>query len=261
MNEQTNTEEPSFLKIAFSFLLSITYIAFGFILEAEYPSIAMVIRVLGIGGILMTASYFVVKTTTWSQNIVSKVREYFLLWLEIAYTLLIISIIAFTIRFFIVQPFLVKGDSMEPNFHEKEYLIVNEISYKLWESPKRGDVIVFKYPKDPKENFIKRIIALPEEKIKFEEGKIFIFNKQSESGTELKENYISYVNQVDPSSNQEWTLEKNEYFVMGDNRLPGGSSDSRSWGPLPKKNIIGKVWFVFWPPGEAKIISHPQYSF
>lgn len=260
MEEKTLNEEPSFLKTLLSFLLSTVYITFGFILYPEYPSIALVIRILGIVGVLITISYLVIKSTTWSENITSKVKEYFLLWLEIAYTLLVISIVAFTIRFFVIQPFLVKGDSMEPNYKNGEYLIVNEISYHLGVKPKRGDVVVFKFPKDPKENYIKRIIGIPEEKVEISGGKLYVYKQGGSKKEELKENYLPYVNKVESSTDNEWGLGKDEYFVLGDNRLPGGSSDSRMWGPLPRKNIIGKVWFVFWPPSEIKTISLPQYN-
>jgi len=259
--EENKNKEFSFPKTLFSFLLSLIYVIFGYLLASEYPNIATVIKILGVAGFFITAFYLAINVTTWSSNFQQKIRDYFALWFEIAYTLLVISIIAFTIRFFVIQPFLVKGESMEPNFKDKEYLIVNEISYRLGEKPKRGDVIVFKFPRDPKENYIKRIIGLPEEKVKTEDGKIFIINKNNPYGTELKENYIPYGNQVDQGMNQEWNLSRDEFFVLGDNRLPGGSSDSRSWGPLPRKNIIGKVWFTFWPLKEAKFILHPQYNF
>lgn len=261
MDDKTLNQETSVLKIVLSFSISITYIVFGYLLSLEYPSISTVIKVLGFAGIIITFFYISIKTSTWSKKTQSLIEEYFLLWFEIAYTILFISIIAFTIRFFIIQPFLVKGESMEPSFKDREYLIVNEISYRLGEKPKRGDVIVFKYPRDLRENYIKRIIALPNEKIKISEGEIEISNKDNNEGTELKENYIPYSPKVEENINQEWSLNDNEYFVMGDNRTPGGSSDSRHWGPLPRKNIIGKVWFVFWPPREAKFISLPQYSF
>jgi len=261
MEEQSLNEEPSFLKTLFSFVLSTMYIIFGFILYPEYPNIALVIRILGIIGLIVTVLYLAIKSTTWPVRITSKAKEYFLLWLEIAYTLLVISIIAFTIRFFVIQPFMVKGESMEPTYRNGEYLIVNEISYRLGAKPQRGDVIVFKYPKDPKENYIKRIIGLPGEKIEIKDNKLYLYkNSSSSQGTELKEDYLPYIDKVEGSTDKEWTIGEGEYFVLGDNRMPGGSSDSRMWGLLPRKNIIGKVWFVFWPPSEIKTISLPQYN-
>ena len=261
MEKETINEKPSSLKISLSFLISVTYIIFGYILYSEYPGIANFIKILGVIGILVTFFYISIKITTWPEKFQSLIQEYFLLWFEIAYTLLFISIIAFTIRFFIIQPFSVKGDSMEPSFKNGEYLIVNEISYRLGKKPKRGDVIVFKFPKDLKENYIKRIIGLPEEKVKINSGKIYIYDKKDSNGIELQESYIPDSYETQSDTNQEWDLNNNEYFVMGDNRLPGGSSDSRHWGILPRKNIIGKVWFVFWPPREAGFISLPQYNF
>ena len=150
--EENKNKEFSFPKTLFSFLLSLIYVIFGYLLASEYPNIATVIKILGVAGFFITAFYLAINVTTWSSNFQQKIRDYFALWFEIAYTLLVISIIAFTIRFFVIQPFLVKGESMEPNFKDKEYLIVNEISYRLGEKPKRGDVIVFKFPRDPKEN-------------------------------------------------------------------------------------------------------------
>ncbi len=253
MEEKIN-KEPTIIKTLFSFLLALGFITFGYILSLEYPNISKALFVLGFAGFLITAFYLVVTLTTWSYKIQEKVKEYFLLWFEIAYTLLVISVIALTIRFFVVQPFLIKGESMEPNLQNNNYIIINEISYKLGFSPQRGDIIVFKFPRDPRENYIKRVIGLPGEKIQIKDKKIYT------NGRELKENYIPYLNQVSEEGDQEWNIGKDEYFVVGDNRLPGGSSDSRSWGLLPRKDIIGKAWFVFWPPQDIKIIPHPQYN-
>lgn len=244
----------SVIKIILSFFLSIVYLVSGFLLTFEYPSISILIKILGIVGIIITFIFIAINFTSWAENINNKIKEYFLLWLEIAYTLLIIGAIALSIRFFVFQPFLVDGNSMEPNFSDGQYLIVNELSYNIGVKPKRGDIIVFKYPNNPSENFIKRIIALPGEKVKIQNHNIFIDEKI------LEEKYIPYKNQTDAGENQEWVLENNEYFVVGDNRLPGQSSDSRLWGPLDKKYIIGKVWVIVWPPRDIKSINHPQYN-
>ncbi|PIR67603.1 signal peptidase I [bacterium CG06_land_8_20_14_3_00_33_50] len=252
-------EKPSVLKIIFSFILSIAYIIIGYVISYSHPTIAQVAKIFGIVEFVITLAYIIVKTTTWPNQIQVKVKEYFLLTLEIAYTLLIISVIAFTIRFFVFQPFLVNGESMEPNFKDGEYLIVNEISYKIGKAPQRGDVIVLKYPKDPRENFIKRIIGLPGETVKIHDKKIFIAQNNS-SEIPLEENYIPYTEKIESDMNQEWLLGKDDFFVVGDNRLPNRSSDSRSWGLLPRKNIIGKVWVVFWPPSEMKFITHAKYN-
>ena len=124
----------------------------------------------------------------------------------------IVAVIVVPIRFLVAQPFLVSGASMEPTYHDGDYLIVDEISYRV-SDPKKDDVIIFRYPKNPKVFFIKRIIALPNEEIVLD-------------GKEIK-------------------LKDNEYFVMGDNR--GASSDSRIWGPVPKKLIVGRSIVRLWP--------------
>lgn len=191
--------------------------------------------------------------------------------------LLLIATIIF--RFYLLQPFLVKGISMEPNFHEGQYLIVNEIAYHLG-SPKRGDVVVFKHPEPacndfigknyinrvflsnilpdaPCVNYIKRVIGLPGETVVIRDGKIIIKNSQHPEGFQLKESYI--IQDLETLGNQTRTLGKNEYFVLGDNREPNASSDSREWGPLPKTHIVGKVWLILYPPNQAGTIKSPSY--
>jgi signal peptidase I len=147
--------------------------------------------------------------------------------------------IVLPIRLLLFQPFVVSGASMDPNFHDADYLIIDELTYKLRE-PERQDVIVFKYPINPAYKYIKRIIGLPGEKVDIVNGEVFI-TKNNET-FKLEENYLS------EKTKQEWTrnvnfsieLKSDEYFVMGDNR--NYSSDSRIWGPVPRKNIVGKVF-------------------
>src|SRR4030043_2387602 len=107
-------------------------------------------------------------------------------FVEIIKVVIISLAIIIPVRYFLIQPFYVKGASMEPSFHDHEYLIINEITYRINE-PQRGDIIVFRYPKDPSQYYIKRVIGLPSEKIKIKDGKIFIYNSQYENGIELTE--------------------------------------------------------------------------
>jgi len=163
-------------------------------------------------------------------------------------------IVVFFIRHFLVQPFFVKGRSMEPNFYDGDYLITNEFDYRFnVNPPKRGDVIVFKYPKDETKYFIKRIVGLPEETITINDGNIIIYNKEFPNGIKLQEDYIA--KSVFTSGNVSVTLGKEEYYVLGDRRFE--SSDSRQWGPLDKKYIIGKVWTRIWPLDTVEIIKNP----
>ena len=168
------------------------------------------------------------------------------LWEFVRFAILSLLIVV-PFRAFVAQPFVVSGSSMVPTFQSGQYLIVDEISYRLRE-PKRGEVIVFKPPKNPSVYYIKRIVGLPGETIKIEGKKIIIKNDEYTEGFELKEPYIK----VEPPRNFEKTIPKGEYFVMGDNR--GASSDSRSWGTLPKNLIIGRAYLRLFPLAEASVL-------
>ena len=160
---------------------------------------------------------------------------------EILKIAIIALIIVVPIRAFVFQPFFVRGASMEPNFHNLDYLIVDEISYRFGE-PQRGDVIVFYNPNDTSQRFIKRIVGLPGETIKIAKGEVLI--KQDSDFFVLDEtDYLSQDTKT-PGS-REVLLEENQYFVLGDNR--GLSMDSRSFGALDKEFIIGKSAFRLWP--------------
>jgi signal peptidase I len=150
-------------------------------------------------------------------------------------------VIIVPVRYFIIQPFYVKGASMEPNYFDHEYLIINEISYRL-STPKRGEVIVFHYPYDRSQYFIKRIIGLPGETITISNGKITIINEANANGFVLEENYLPNV-----YTQGELTVKLNsdEYYVLGDNRA--ASLDSRMFGPITRADIIGETWFRGWP--------------
>ena len=173
------------------------------------------------------------------------------LW-EITKIVLIALIIVLPIRYFLFQPFFVDGQSMDPSFEDGDYLIVDELSYRL-RSPARGEVIVFEYPKDPSQRYIKRIIGLPEETIEITNGKIYITNTVGR--TELNESV--YLPSVYTTGALRVSLDEKEYFVLGDNR--SASSDSRRWGTLPRENIIGQVFFRAWPVNSLSKISAPAY--
>ena len=161
--------------------------------------------------------------------------------------------VAFLIRFFLVQPFYVSGPSMEPNFHNNQYIIVDQVTYRF-SKPKRGDVVVFKWPQNIAISFIKRIIATPGETVEVRDGQVYITNKQNPDGALLKEQYID----TTTPNNVRRTLGRNEYFVMGDNRH--NSSDSRIWGPVGRHLIIGKVWAVIYPFTDFATIPRPSYG-
>jgi signal peptidase I len=141
----------------------------------------------------------------------------------------------------------VDGFSMEPSLHDGEFVIVNKLAYRLG-SPEHGDVIVFRYPKDPQQEYIKRIIGLPGDQVRINNGEVYINDQR------INEPYIA----APPRYQSEWTVPDNNLFVLGDNR--NNSSDSHSWGPVPMENVIGRALFVYWPPQSWGAILHPQMA-
>lgn len=159
---------------------------------------------------------------------------------ELLKFVLIAAVIVIPLRLFVAQPFIVSGASMDPTFHNGQYLIVDELSYRLT-APSRGDVIIFRYPKNTKEFFIKRIIGLPGETVKIRSGVVQVVET---NGTDvvLDEPYV--VNQGN-GGDHTYAIPSGQYFVLGDNRPE--SSDSRTWGLLPASNIVGRAFLRLLP--------------
>ncbi|MDA3814810.1 MAG: signal peptidase I [Patescibacteria group bacterium] len=177
-------------------------------------------------------------------------------------------IIIIPIRTFLFQPFFVKGISMETNFYDGDYLIVNELGFKETDVSiagkdlftvenfrefKRGAVVVFHYPNNPKDFFIKRIIGLPGEKISIKSDRVMIFNEEYPEGFVLDESkYLLGNSQLTNCDGKcVYELGEEEYFVLGDNR--NHSSDSRSWGKLGQSFVVGKVFLRAWPIENIKV--------
>ena len=156
-------------------------------------------------------------------------------------------IIVTPIRMFIAQPFIVSGSSMDPTFATGQYLIVDELSYHLGD-PKRGDVIILRYPNDTKKFFIKRVIGLPHETVEIQNGTVTIKNTEHPEGFAMSEPYIKY------TKNDTMTkmLGEGEYFVMGDNRA--ASSDSRYWGVVPRDLVVGRALVRLLPIASAAVL-------
>lgn len=157
-----------------------------------------------------------------------------------------IVIIVKLIQIIVVQPFIVDGGSMLPTFHNKEFLLVDKLSYHLGE-PHRGDVAIFKLYEDKKnpysgKHLIKRVIGLPGERVVVRNGITYIYTKEHPQGLELKEDYVLY---RDTNKTADVTLTESQYFMMGDNRAQ--SYDSRDWGPLERSDIKGQVLFRVYP--------------
>jgi signal peptidase I len=161
--------------------------------------------------------------------------------------ILIALAIVVPIRIFVAQPFFVSGASMDPTFADHQYLIVDEISYRFQE-PVRGDVVIFKYPQNPSQYFIKRIIALPNETISIDGKKVIIQNNEKKTIVTLDEPYVTF----QKPDTIERTMAPDEYFVMGDNRA--GSYDSRLWGPLKRDLIIGKAFLRLFPVSKVDVL-------
>jgi signal peptidase I len=179
---------------------------------------------------------------------------------ELLKTVFIVVVLAYTVRTFVLQPFIVEGLSMYPQFHDRDYLLVDKITYKI-KDVERGDIVVFRFPKDEAFNYVKRVIALPGERVQIKNSTITVFNTQHPEGFVLSEPYVSTGNTTLPSGNTtEATYEvpADSYFVVGDNRM--GSSDSREWGELPKKDLIGRVLVLAYPFDRFGLAPHAEYS-
>ena len=193
-----------------------------------------------------------------------KIKVYFINFLQSAglFILELIKVavlagvtIAF-IRYFLFKPFYVKGASMEPNFYEHEYLLIDELSYRLRE-PERGEVIVLKYPDDPSEHFLKRIIGLPGERVKISGGEVIIYNDEHPEGLVIDEKYLP--SDLETDGDRITVLGEKEYFVLGDNRE--NSYDSRRFGAVPKDLIVGRAWFRGWPFSRMQTFDTPEFDF
>ena len=175
-------------------------------------------------------------------------------------------VIIVPIRIFLFQPFFVQGASMDKNFADGDYLIVNELGYKqtdvsvgpvhlfnvnTFKDLSRGDVVVFRYPLDQSQFFIKRVIGLPGETVKVEGGKVTIINKEHPDGFILDESkYLPPTLMTNGALTV--ALSNDQYFTLGDNRQ--FSHDSRAWGPLPKEDVIGKVLVRAWSFSKAELL-------
>jgi signal peptidase I len=142
----------------------------------------------------------------------------------------------------------VDGFSMEPTLHSGEYVIVNKVTYYL-DDPERGDIVVFHFPRQPDQEYIKRIIGLPGDQVRIDDSFVYVNDRM------LDEPYIN----ADPAYDGSWTVPDGQFFVLGDNR--NNSSDSHNWGFVPVEFVIGKAVFVYWPPTQWGIIEHPTQVF
>jgi signal peptidase I len=158
---------------------------------------------------------------------------------------LILSVILFLAINAVSARIRVDGSSMEPTLHSGEFVIVNKVAYKYGE-PAVGDVIVFHFPRDPNQEYIKRVIGLPGDQVVVTGGQVFV------NGQPLEETYVA----ASPAYEDSWEVPDDSLFVLGDNR--NNSSDSHNWGPVPLDYVVGKAVFVYWPPTQWGAIAHPS---
>ncbi len=176
---------------------------------------------------------------------------------EVAETILLAVLIWLLVNFATAR-YVVDGNSMEPNLHTGQFLIISRLSYleigQRYElgSPQRGDVVVFHYPDNPRDDYIKRIIGLPGETVTIEGGQVYI------NGELLNEPYLPPGTLLGRQYHGKWVVPEGSYFVLGDNRA--NSSDSRRWGMLERQHIIGKAWLSYWPPQNWGGIPHYDYG-
>ncbi len=181
----------------------------------------------------------------------SKIAKFGSVLLEILKIAVLAGIAIGLVRYFLFKPFYVKGQSMEPNFEERDYLIIDELSYRF-NTPNRGDVVVFEY-KPTNDFFLKRIIGLPGERVKVESNKVIIYNEENPKGMVLGEEYLV----EETAGSTTVTLGTDQYFVMGDNR--DASFDSRRFGAVDGNDIVGRVWVRGWPFSRVSTFSSPTY--
>ncbi len=173
--------------------------------------------------------------------------------LEMAQIAAIAIAIILPVRYFLVQPFIVKGASMEPSYYENQYLIIDELSYRF-RDPLRGETVVFHPPGNEGQYYIKRVIGLPGETVEIRNGGMIIYNDDYPNGLTLEETYLT----EETEGAQRVSLGREEYFLMGDNR--DASLDSRVIGPIPLANITGRVWLRGLPLSEAGVLEVPEYN-
>lgn len=160
---------------------------------------------------------------------------------------IIALVIVIPIRVLVVEPFVVSGSSMFPTFENRDYLIIDKISYKLG-NPKRDDVVIFRYPNDQTKFFIKRIIGLPNETVDIQGSLVTITNGEKKESFKLDEPYVKNISK----NSMYLELKADEYFVMGDNR--SASSDSRYWGAVKRNLLVGKAWLRLLPINHINIL-------
>jgi len=171
---------------------------------------------------------------------------------ETVKTFVVVICLALLIRAFLIQPFIVDGSSMVPNYHNNDYLLTDKLTYRF-RDPKRGEVVVFRYPRNPAENYIKRVVGLPGETVEIKGDLVIIKNAANPGGITLAEDYANIGDAPTPfATDMTTTLGDDQYFVLGDNRH--ASSDSRFFGPLDRQYLIGRPILRLYPLTSLSVL-------
>lgn len=168
-------------------------------------------------------------------------------------SLLLAAAVFLVVYIFFFRPFQVNGESMYPNFHDSQYILTNIISLRFHD-PKHGQVIVFKAPLDPEKDYIKRVIGVAQDRVSIKDGRLYLNGNKLDESAYIKEG-IDTNGGTFLGDSQEVTITEGNYFVLGDNRH--FSSDSREWGFVPRENIIGESFFVYWPLDTIGFVKNP----
>lgn len=183
-------------------------------------------------------------------------RKAYSILIDLAETLVIAGAIFVVIYAFLLRPFQVSGQSMDPTYKDGEYILTNLIGLRF-NNLERGDVVVFESPVDKDKDFIKRIIGVPGDKVMLKAGFVFVNGIKLDELTYLSPDVRTYGGAF-LTEGQEVLVPEGSYFALGDNR--GFSSDSREWGFVPKDKIIGKSFLVYWPVNNFGMVKHAKYN-
>lgn len=205
--------------------------------------------------VYVTSVEALTSNSTRHQNFFSYIiRRFVNFVLDFLETIVVALSIFVVIYLFLMQPHEIKGISMEPNFHDNEYILTDKISYRL-HTPVRGDVVIFKAPVNPDVDYIKRVIGLPGDHVKIQNGFVYV------NGEKLKEDYLRDSTFLFPGSflteGVEITISAGKIFLLGDNRPH--SSDSRQFGPVPIDSIVGRAFFRYWPINVLGVLPQIRY--
>lgn len=178
-------------------------------------------------------------------------RWLFLFWKDWGEPLLIAAVLAILIRTFLFGPYKIPTGSMKPTFMENDKIFVDKLSYRF-HKPQRGDIIVFKFPKDPKKDFVKRLVGLPGERVEIRNGVLLINGRPMTDPPFGNQTYYNREDWQFGKSGEVIPVPEGHYFVLGDNSQ--NSDDSRDWGFVPRKSVLGKAVVIWWPPKRIKLV-------